>query len=150
MWRKGWSCRHKITLKYKSTNRKEFNTIVQKEVNCIRKDRKNKMTCFKIDKKRFFESGDSESDINPKIFGIYFLKLVDARKYRSNDLEWHKCTIRVVWKVPKLSYDVNNVAEYNWIYDILNPNKHNQNNTSHFYPLLHIWMSTHRSKSRFK
>ena len=45
---------------------------------------------------------------------------------------------------------LNNIAEFNLLYGIINPSKQNKNNNDHNSPILHGWMNTRRGKAKFK
>ena len=44
--------------------------------------------------------------------------------------------------------DVNDISEYNLIYDTLNHNKHNKNMNSNHSHIIHRCMNTHRGKAK--
>ena len=46
--------------------------------------------------------------------------------------------------------EVNNIVEYNLLYDILNPPKQTKKLNSNHSPILHGCMNTRKGKSRFK
>ena len=46
--------------------------------------------------------------------------------------------------------EVNNIAEFNLLHDILNPSKHTKNKKNHYYPILHVCINTRRGEVKFK
>ena len=46
--------------------------------------------------------------------------------------------------------EVNNIAEFNLLYDIINPPKRAKNLNSHYDPILHGCMNTRKVKAKFK
>ena len=45
---------------------------------------------------------------------------------------------------------VNNIVEYNWLHDILNPSKHTKSLNIHCSPIIHGCMNTQRGRAKFK
>ena len=76
-------------------------------------------------------------------------------------LEWRKCAFKYE---QKSSYgiekqndmihihdkEVNNIAEWNLIQDIINPPKRAKILNIHYYPILHGWMNTRNGREKFK
>ena len=46
--------------------------------------------------------------------------------------------------------EVNNIAEYNLLHDIINPPKHNKVLDSHYSPILHGCMNKRKGRANFK
>ena len=45
--------------------------------------------------------------------------------------------------------EVNNIAEYNVLYDIINPPKRAKKSNSHYYHIINVCMNTRRGREKF-
>ena len=46
--------------------------------------------------------------------------------------------------------EVNNIAEYNLLHDIINPSRHTKQLNSHYSPIIHGCINTRKGKKKFR
>ena len=80
-------------------------------------------------------------------------RAIGRKRPRNESKEWHTFIKRVHHKGPEIRYNVNdknNIAKWNLMNEIRNPNERSKNKPNHYSTILHLFMNTHWGKLIFK